>query len=99
MPISREEADGLFDVRPTILDKGRAGFPKLISVRVAHTAPFGSSLRLSYDTAWVGRRASEPGRLDEGEIRLIPSCSLIDSWGGFPGGHRYDHGGDHRSGG
>ena len=47
MPISREEADGLFDVRPAILDKGCAGFPKLISVGVAHTAPFGSSLRLS----------------------------------------------------
>ena len=47
MPISREEADGLFNVRSAILDKGGAGFPKLIRMRVAHAAPFGSSLCLS----------------------------------------------------
>src|SRR3954462_15826045 len=27
---------------------------------------------------------------DRHALRLIPSRSLADSWGGFPGGHRYD---------
>src|SRR3954453_2738143 len=77
------------------LDRGDLRFAQLgraldatVALRQAHeilvghqhgprTAVLGDDHRLAYGGVLIGAEV------------LIPSRSLIDSWGGFPGGHRY----------